>query len=89
MDKIEITGQDIGDEALIFLASAVAHYPRLNTIDLFENHIQGKGAVAFFKVVTKNKTVKSVNLGKNILDMNDKTELQKLADELDVDCDTY
>jgi hypothetical protein len=89
MEKLEITGQNIGDEALVFIASAVIHYPRLIDVDLFENKISGKGAVNFFKLVTKNKNIKIVNLGKNVLDMNNKEELNKLASDADVDCDTF
>jgi len=89
IEKIEITGQDIGDDALLFLAAAVGHYPRLHTLDLWENKISGRGAIAFFKVITKNKNVQTLNLGKNVLDMNAKTDLAQLAKEAGVDVDTF
>lgn len=89
MERMEITGQDIGDEALLFLGAAVGHYPRLHTMDLWENKISGHGAKTFFKAITKNKCVKTINLGKNVLDMNDKTELTQLGKEVGVDVDTF
>jgi hypothetical protein len=51
--------------------------------------ISGEGAVDFFKVVTKNKNITTVNLGKNVLDMNSKEKLNKLAKDAGVDCDTF
>ena len=58
---------------LILPVPALCTSNRLHTVDLWDNKISGRGATAFLKVVTKNKNIKTINLGKNVLDMNAKT----------------